>query len=52
MANVRIKEGHTWEEARDDLASRGIILTRRMTKEGRYVCRASKNYFRSIFEKL
>ena len=51
MANVRIKEGHTWEEARDYLAGRGIILTRRMTKEGRYVCKASKN-FRSIFEKL
>ena len=42
MARVDIREGVSWEQARDELAAKGIILTHRMHRKGGYVCKASK----------
>ena len=41
MARVMIEEGK-FEEARKELAKRGIILYNRKHRKGGYVCRASK----------
>ncbi len=47
MARVIIDENH-FDEAREKLASIGIILYRRKHSKGGYVCRASRTMRESI----